>query len=150
MRLLIQRVKNASVAIEGKIKSTIDAGLFVLVGIEHDDTDEDIQYLSQKLVNLRIFDDENGVMNLSVIDAGGEIMIVSQFTLHARTRKGNRPSYVDAAKPEIAIPRYEQLCKSVESLINSPVKTGEFGADMQITLINDGPVTIWIDSKNKQ
>ena len=105
MRLLIQRVKNASVAIEGKIKSTIDAGLLVLVGIEHDDTDEDIQYLSQKLVNLRIFDDENGVMNLSVIDAGGEIMIVSQFTLHARTRKGNRPSYVDAAKPEIAIPR---------------------------------------------
>ena len=150
MRLLIQRVKEASVTIDGSIKSQINRGLLVFVGIENDDTENDIEYLSQKLVNLRIFDDENGVMNLSVLDVKGEILVVSQFTLHARTRKGNRPSYIDAAKPEISIPLYEKFCQEVEILLDKNVKTGEFGADMKVALINDGPVTIWMDSKNKE
>lgn len=147
MRILIQRVTNASVSISGKIVSEIQQGLLVLLGVENADDEKDIEYLSQKLVNLRIFNDENGVMNLSVQDVNGEIMIVSQFTLHARTRKGNRPSYIDAAKPEISIPMYEKFCKTVELLLNKPVKKGEFGADMQVNLVNDGPVTIWMDSK---
>lgn len=148
MRLLIQRVKKASVTISEKQVSEIGQGLLVFVGIENADDEKDIEYLSQKLVNLRIFNDENGVMNLSLLDVKGEVMIVSQFTLHARTRKGNRPSYIDAAKPEISIPIYEKFCKAVENLINKLVKTGEFGADMQVALVNDGPVTIWMDSKN--
>ncbi|MFV0392263.1 MAG: D-aminoacyl-tRNA deacylase [Paludibacteraceae bacterium] len=147
MRLLIQRVKEASVTISGNLFSEIGDGLLVFVGIENADDDKDIEFLSQKLVNLRIFNDENGVMNLSVQDVGGEIMLVSQFTLHARTRKGNRPSYIDAAKPEISIPLYEKFGKAVEKLTNKPLKTGKFGGDMQITLVNDGPVTIWMDSK---
>lgn len=147
MRILIQRVTNASVSISGKVVSEIGQGLLVLLGIENADDDKDIEYLSQKLVNLRIFNDENGVMNLSVLDVKGEVMVVSQFTLHARTRKGNRPSYIDAAKPDISVPLYEKFCSVVEKLLNIPVKTGEFGADMQVALVNDGPVTIWMDSK---
>lgn len=147
MRLLIQRVKNASVTIQNEKKSAIKEGLLVFLGIENGDNENDIAYLTQKLINLRIFDDENGVMNLSVKDVEGEILVVSQFTLHARTRKGNRPSYVDAAKPEIAIPLYQKFCEQVEELFQKPIQTGEFGADMQVELINDGPVTIWIDSK---
>lgn len=147
MRVLIQRVSNASVSISGKITSEIGNGLLVLLGIENADDEKDIEFLAQKLVNLRIFPDENGVMNLSVLDVKGEVLVVSQFTLHARTRKGNRPSYIDAAKPEISIPIYEKFIKYVEKLLNKPVKTGEFGANMQVSLVNDGPVTIWIDSK---
>lgn len=148
MRILIQRVANASVTISGDKVSEIGQGLLVLLGVENADNEKDIEYLSQKLVNLRIFDDDNGVMNRSVLDVDGEVMVVSQFTLHARTRKGNRPSYIDAAKPEISIPLYEQFCEAVEKLLNKPVKTGQFGADMQVALVNNGPVTIWIDSKN--
>ena len=147
MRIVIQRVSKASVSISGRIISEIETGLLVFLGIENVDNDSDIEYLAQKLVNLRIFNDENGVMNLSVMDVNGEILVVSQFTLHARTRKGNRPSYIDAAKPDISIPIYEKFCKALEVLQNKPVKTGEFGANMQVALINDGPVTIWIDSK---
>ena len=147
MRIVIQRVSKASVSISGRIISEIETGLLVFLGIENVDNDSDIEYLAQKLVNLRIFNDENGVMNLSVMDVNGEILVVSQFTLHARTRKGNRPSYIDAAKPDISIPIYEKFCKALEVLQKKPVKTGEFGANMQVALINDGPVTIWIDSK---
>lgn len=147
MRILIQRVSQASVSISGNVVSAIGQGLLVLLGVENADDEKDIEYLSQKLVNLRIFNDENGVMNLSVLDIKGEVMVVSQFTLHARTRKGNRPSYLDAAKPDISVPLYERFCKTVGNLLSKPVKTGEFGADMQVSLINDGPVTIWMDSK---
>ena len=147
MRIVIQRVSKASVSISGRIISEIETGLLVFLGIENVDNDSDIEYLAQKLVNLHIFNDENGVMNLSVMDVNGEILVVSQFTLHARTRKGNRPSYIDAAKPDISIPIYEKFCKALEVLQKKPVKTGEFGANMQVALINDGPVTIWIDSK---
>ena len=147
MRIVIQRVSKASVSISGRIISEIETGLLVFLGIENVDNDSDIEYLAQKLVNLRIFNDETGVMNLSVMDVNGEILVVSQFTLHARTRKGNRPSYIDAAKPDISIPIYEKFCKALEVLQKKPVKTGEFGANMQVALINDGPVTIWIDSK---
>lgn len=150
MRLLIQRVKEASVTIDDKLKSEIGNGLLVFVGIENADDEKDIEYLSQKLVNLRIFNDENGVMNLSVQDVKGDILVVSQFTLHARTRKGNRPSYIDAAKPEISIPLYEKFYSEVEILLGKKVNNGEFGADMKVALINDGPVTIWMDSKNKE
>ncbi|VBB47258.1 D-tyrosyl-tRNA(Tyr) deacylase [uncultured Paludibacter sp.] len=150
MRLLIQRVIEASVEIDGKIKSEIQKGLLVFVGIENADDEKDIEYLSQKLVSLRIFNDKNGVMNLSVLDVDGEILVVSQFTLHARTRKGNRPSYIDAAKPEISVPLYEKFCDETAFLLGKNVKTGEFGADMKVNLINDGPVTIWMDSKEKQ
>ena len=146
MRLLLQRVNNASVSIGEKVHSAIGRGLLVFVGIENADDKKDVEYLAQKLVNLRIFDDENGIMNLSVKDIDGEILIVSQFTLHARTRKGNRPSYIDAAKPEISVPLYEKFCNEVEILLGKKVKTGKFGADMQVSLINEGPVTIWIDS----
>jgi D-tyrosyl-tRNA(Tyr) deacylase len=150
MRIVIQRVKEAMVKVGDRITGSIETGLLILAGIEHDDTIEDCEWLSSKLVQLRIFDDENGVMNRSVTDINGEILVVSQFTLHASTRKGNRPSYVRAARPEAAIPLYELLCSTLEEKTGKKVATGEFGANMQVTLTNDGPVTILIDSKNKE
>jgi D-tyrosyl-tRNA(Tyr) deacylase len=150
MRTLIQRVQHASVTIDGKIKSQIGNGMLVLVGIEDRDTQEDIEWLTKKIANLRIFDDENGVMNRSVIDVKGEVMVVSQFTLHASTKKGNRPSYIHASKPDIAIPMYEAFCTEMKLQIGKEVQTGTFGADMKVELLNDGPVTIWIDSQNKE
>lgn len=150
MRTIIQRVKQSSVAIEGKVKSSIQQGLLVLVGIEEADTPDDVKWLSGKIVNLRIFDDKIGVMNLSVKDIQGEILVVSQFTLHASTKKGNRPSYLGAAKPETAIPVYENLVKQMELDFGKKIQTGEFGAMMEVILINDGPVTIWMDTKNKE
>lgn len=150
MRLVIQRVTHASVTIEGVLKSKIEKGLLILVGIEDADTDADINWLAQKVVNLRIFDDENGVMNRSVMDVEGEILIVSQFTLHAMTAKGNRPSYIRASKPDFAIPMYEKFCAKVSELLGKEVGTGEFGADMKVELLNDGPVTILIDSQRKE
>lgn len=150
MRLLIQRVSQASVTIDGKVKSGIAKGLLLFLGIEEADNSEDIEFLCKKTVNLRIFDDENGVMNKSVTDIDGEILVVSQFTLHASTKKGNRPSYIRAAKPDISIPLYDRFCETLTSIFGKPVQTGEFGADMKVALINDGPVTIWIDSKVKE
>jgi D-tyrosyl-tRNA(Tyr) deacylase len=150
MRLVIQRVTHASVTIESVLKSKINNGLLILVGIEDADTDADINWLAQKVVNLRIFDDENGVMNRSVTDINGEILIVSQFTLHAMTAKGNRPSYIRASKPDFAIPMYEKFCTKVSDLLGKPVGTGQFGADMKVELLNDGPVTILIDSQRKE
>ena len=150
MRLLIQRVKHASVAIGGDVRSRIGAGLLVLLGVGCDDTDEDIEYLAGKLVRLRIFDDEAGVMNLDVVQTGGEILVVSQFTLQASTRKGNRPSYIKAAPEAVSRPLYERFTARVAELLGRGVATGEFGADMQVELVNDGPVTIWMDSKNKE
>lgn len=149
MKVVIQRVSRASVTIDGKINAEIAAGLLVLVGIVDEDTDDDISWLSSKIANLRIFGDENGVMNLSVKEINGDIILVSQFTLHASTKKGNRPSYIQAAKPETAIPLYEKMILQLSAVINKKVQTGIFGADMKIELINDGPVTIIIDSKNK-
>ena len=150
MRVVIQKVTQASVSIENQIVASIDKGLLVLVGIEDTDTNDDIAWLSAKIVNLRVFDDDNGVMNLSVKEVGGEVLIVSQFTLHASTKKGNRPSYIKAARPEVAIPIYEAFIKQVESLLGKRVPTGQFGAMMQVSLCNDGPVTILIDTKNKE
>lgn len=150
MRLLIQRVTEARCRIEGAIHSQIGAGLVVLVGIGHDETHEDLTWLCKKLVQLRIFDDEAGVMNRSIEDIGGEVMIVSQFTLHAMTKRGNRPSWIKAAPEAISKPLYEEFVAMVESALGRSVATGQFGADMQIELINDGPVTIWIDSKNRE
>ena len=150
MRVVIQKVTQASVSIENQIVASIDKGLLVLVGIEDGDTNEDIAWLSSKIVNLRIFDDANGVMNLSVKEVEGEVLIVSQFTLHASTKKGNRPSYIKAARPEVAIPIYEAFIKQVETLLGKRVPTGQFGAMMQVSLCNDGPVTILIDTKNKE
>jgi len=150
MRVVIQKVTQASVSIENQIVASIDKGLLVLVGIEDSDANEDIVWLSAKIVNLRIFDDDNGVMNLSVKEVEGEVLIVSQFTLHASTKKGNRPSYIKAARPEVAIPIYEAFIKQVESLLGKRVSTGQFGAMMQVSLCNDGPVTILIDTKNKE
>lgn len=150
MRLLIQRVSDASVTIGKETRSSIKNGLVLLLGIEASDTEEDIEFLCKKTVNLRIFDDLNGVMNRSVRDIDGEIMVVSQFTLYASTKKGNRPSYLRAAKPEISVPLYEQFCTYLSALLQKPVQTGEFGADMQVHLVNNGPVTIWLDSKNKE
>ena len=150
MRLLIQRVSEASVTVDNKIKSTIKQGLLIFVGIINEDTKDDIEYLVKKAVNLRIFDDEYGVMNKSVIEIPGEVLVVSQFTLHASTKKGNRPSYIRAAKSEISIPLYEEFCSSLSEQLNKEVQTGEFGADMKVKLINDGPVTILIDSKNRE
>ena len=150
MRVVIQKVTQASVSIENQIVASINQGLLVLVGIEDTDTNDDIAWLSAKIVNLRVFDDANGVMNLSVKEVGGEVLIVSQFTLHASTKKGNRPSYIKAARPEVAIPIYEAFIKQVESLLGKRVPTGQFGAMMQVSLCNDGPVTILIDTKNKE
>ena len=150
MRAVIQRVSKASVAIDSKIYSQINEGLLVLLGIEDADTDEDIEWLSGKIINLRIFNDENGVMNISVKDIDGDILVVSQFTLHASTKKGNRPSYIKASKPEFAIPVYEKFVQQLNNDMGKQVHTGIFGADMQVELCNDGPVTIVIDSKNKE
>ena len=149
MRTLIQRVQHTSVTIDGQLKSKIGKGLLVLVGIEDRDTQEDIEWLCKKIANLRIFDDENGVMNRSVTETEGEVMVVSQFTLHASTKKGNRPSYIHASKPDVAIPMYEAFCAEMGLQIGKEVQTGTFGADMKVELVNDGPVTIWIDSQNK-
>ena len=149
MIAVIQRVANASVEIDLKIKAQIQAGLVVLVGIEDADALEDIEWLATKIVNLRIFNDAEGVMNVSVKDAGGEIILVSQFTLQASTKKGNRPSYIKAARPEVAIPLYEKFIVAVTSQLGKPVQTGEFGADMKVSFVNDGPVTIVIDTKNR-
>ncbi|WP_019538138.1 D-aminoacyl-tRNA deacylase [Proteiniphilum acetatigenes] len=150
MRLLIQRVREAAVHIDGQKISSIGEGMLLLVGIEEADNEEDIGFLCKKTVNLRIFDDGKGVMNRSVLETGGDILVVSQFTLHASTKKGNRPSYLRAAKPDISIPLYEQFCSTLSEMLLKPVATGEFGADMQVSLVNDGPVTIWIDSKNRE
>ncbi len=148
MRVLLQRVSEASVKIEGEINGQIDQGLLLLVGICAEDSHDDIDWLIQKIVNMRIFSDENGKMNLSIQDIQGEILVISQFTLHASTKKGNRPSFIDAARPEIAIPLYENFITQLK-LSNLNVQTGIFGADMKVSLVNDGPVTIWLDSKNK-
>ena len=150
MRLLIQRVAGASVTIDGEVRSQIGRGLLVLVGIEEADTREDIEWLAGKLCRLRIFDDTEGVMNLDVKQVEGEVMVVSQFTLHASTKKGNRPSYFRAAGEAISRPMYEKFVASVEQALGKKVATGEFGADMKVALVNDGPVTIWIDSRNKE
>lgn len=150
MRVVIQRATHASVTIDGHCKSAIGRGLMILIGIEETDGKEDIDWLCKKIVNLRIFDDENGVMNKSIQDIEGEILLVSQFTLHASTKKGNRPSYIRAAKPEISIPLYEQFCRELSSALGCEIGTGEFGADMKVELLNDGPVTICIDTKNKE
>ena len=150
MRAVIQRVTSASVSIGGKVKSAIGPGLMVLLGVGHADTAEDIDWLVRKLAALRIFDDEVGVMNRSVVDVGGEALVVSQFTLMASTRKGNRPSYIHAAGHELAVPLYEQFCTALSAAIGKPVGTGEFGENMQVALVNDGPVTICIDTKNRE
>ncbi|MBR5331856.1 MAG: D-tyrosyl-tRNA(Tyr) deacylase [Muribaculaceae bacterium] len=150
MRLVIQRVSRASVTVDGELKSSIGKGLMVLVGVEHDDTLEDVKWLVGKTTALRIFDDENGVMNRSVIDAGGDVLAVSQFTLTASTRKGNRPSYIRAAGHDVAVPLYEAYCDQVGQALGKPTGKGVFGADMKVELINDGPVTIIIDSKLKE
>jgi D-tyrosyl-tRNA(Tyr) deacylase len=150
MRVIIQRVRSASVSINENIIAAINAGLLVFAGIEDADKDDDIEWLSNKIVNLRIFDDENKVPNISVKDIGGDILLVSQFTLHASTKKGNTPSYIRASKPETAIPHYEKLISQLQTDLGKKIFTGEFGADMQVELLNDGPVTIIIDSKNKE
>ena len=150
MKTVIQRVKRASVSIGGTITSSIGKGLMVLVGIEDADDDSDVEWLCNKIVQLRIFDDNEGVMNLSVLETGGEILAVSQFTLHAKTRKGNRPSYIMAARPEKAVPLYNKFVKKLSELMGKEIKTGEFGAMMDIELVNEGPVTIIIDTKNKE
>lgn len=150
MRAVIQRVTQANVVINNNVRSSISKGLLILVGIEDSDTTEDLIWLSGKVVNLRIFNDAAGVMNESVIEQGGDILVVSQFTLHASTKKGNRPSYIRASKPPVAIPLYEQFVQQLQTDLGKPVFTGEFGADMKVSLLNDGPVTIIIDTKNKE
>jgi D-tyrosyl-tRNA(Tyr) deacylase len=150
MRIVVQRVSHASVTVEEQISGKIESGLLVLLGIEDADTEEDIQWLSNKIINLRIFNDEQGVMNRSVIESGGDILLVSQFTLHASTKKGNRPSYIRASKPDIAIPMYEKMIAQLEKDMRKKIQTGIFGADMKVALLNDGPVTIVIDSKAKE
>jgi len=150
MVAVLQRSSSASVTINGNIRSSIGKGLVILVGIEDADGPEDIEWLASKIVNLRIFNDSDGVMNVSIKDDGGDIIVVSQFTLQASTKKGNRPSYIKVARPEVAIPLYEAFVKAVENALGKPVQTGEFGADMKVALVNDGPVTILIDTKNKQ
>lgn len=150
MIAVIQRVSEASVTIEQQVKGAIDTGLLVLLGIASEDNDEDIEWLVKKIINLRIFGDEEGKMNLSLNDVQGDILLISQFTLHASTKKGNRPSYIKAAKPDIAIPLYERFIKVMEQQLGKPIATGEFGADMKVRLLNDGPVTIMIDTRNKQ
>ena len=150
MKAVIQRVSKANVKVEEKVTGEIEEGLLVLLGIEDADTEEDMQWLSGKIVNLRIFNDENGVMNKSVIDVKGNILLVSQFTLHASTKKGNRPSYIKASKPDFAIPMYEKMISQLEADLGRKIQTGIFGADMKVELLNDGPVTIVIDTKNKE
>jgi len=150
MRTVIQRTRSASVTINGVCKSKIGQGLLVLVGVEEADSDEDIAWLSKKIVNLRIFDDEQGIMNKSVIDVNGEILVISQFTLFASTKKGNRPSYIRAGKHEVTVPLYEKFCHTLSEMLGKEIGTGEFGAEMKVELINDGPVTICIDTKNKE
>jgi D-tyrosyl-tRNA(Tyr) deacylase len=150
MKVVIQRVAKSSVTINGKIKSSIGRGLLVLVGIEDADTVEDITWLSSKIINLRIFNDENDVMNLSLKDINAELLLISQFTLQASTKKGNRPSYLKASKPEIAIPLYEKMIDQLEIDLGKPIQTGQFGTDMKVDLLNDGPVTIIIDTKNRE
>lgn len=150
MKAVIQRVTEASVTIEGKVKSKIEKGLLILLGIEDVDTKNDIEWLCKKITNLRIFGDENGVMNLSVKDVQGAMIVVSQFTLHASTKKGNRPSYLKASKPDIAIPLYESFVEELKIISELDIQTGEFGADMKVALLNDGPVTIIMDTQNKE
>ncbi|MCK9160110.1 MAG: D-aminoacyl-tRNA deacylase [Bacteroidaceae bacterium] len=150
MRVVIQRTSKASVTIKDREKETIEKGLLILVGIEEADNQEDIDWLCRKIVNMRIFDDENGVMNKSVLDEKGEILVISQFTLQASTKKGNRPSYIKAAKAEISVPLYEKFCKDLEKALGKKIRTGVFGADMKVELVNDGPVTICMDTKNKE
>jgi D-aminoacyl-tRNA deacylase len=150
MRVVLQRVKEASVTIEGVIKSEIKEGLLILVGIENEDTTDDIQWLASKIAQMRIFSDEAGLMNRSVMDIAGEMLVISQFTLHASTKKGNRPSFLKAARPDTAIPMYENFVSKLKELSGLNVLTGEFGADMKVALLNDGPVTILIDSKNRE
>jgi len=150
MRAVVQRVTEAEVVIDGKLKSSIGSGLLILLGIEDSDSNDDIEWLSNKIVSLRIFDDANGVMNLSVKEIDGAILLVSQFTLHASTKKGNRPSYLRASKPDYAIPVYEKMISQLEKDLGKKILTGEFGADMKVKLLNDGPVTIVIDTKNKE
>jgi D-aminoacyl-tRNA deacylase len=150
MRVVIQRVSNASVTVEGKVTGQIENGLLVLVGIEDADNDDDISWLSNKIINMRIFNDDEGVMNKSLLDVGGNILLISQFTLHASTKKGNRPSYIKASKPPIAIPLYEKMIAELETQLGKKIQTGIFGADMKVQLLNDGPVTIVMDSKNRE
>lgn len=150
MKIVVQRVSKASVTIDGEKKASIQKGLLILLGIENEDAQEDIDWLVRKISNLRIFNDENGVMNKSLLNIDGEVIVVSQFTLHASTKKGNRPSYIKAAKPDIAIPLYKKFISTLEKETSKKVQTGEFGADMKVELLNDGPVTIIIDSKNKE
>lgn len=150
MRIVIQRVSEASVSIKGTVKSSIQQGFLILLGIGEDDNEDDIEWLVKKVVNLRVFDDEQGVMNKSILDVNGEILVVSQFTLMASYKKGNRPSYIHAAKHEISIPLYQQFCKRLSAQLGKEVGTGEFGADMQVKLVNDGPVTICMDTHNKE
>lgn len=150
MRAVIQRVSQASVTINGQLKGEIQKGLMVLLGVEDLDAKEDVEWLAKKIANMRIFDDEAGVMNESAIDKGYEALVISQFTLHASTKKGNRPSYIRAAKPDIAVPLYEDFVKQLSDLLGKAVKTGEFGADMKVSLVNDGPVTITMDTKQKE
>ena len=149
MIAVIQRVSEASVKIENEIKGNINYGLMILLGIEEDDNQEDIEWLTRKIINMRIFNDDNGVMNKSLLDVNGEILLISQFTLHASTKKGNLPSYIKAAKPDIAIPLYEKMLNELDQQITTEIQSGEFGADMKVSLVNDGPVTIILDSKNK-
>ncbi|WP_405395559.1 D-aminoacyl-tRNA deacylase [Maribacter sp. Asnod2-G09] len=149
MRAVIQRVSKASVTVDGKQISAIEQGVLILIGIENEDTQDDIDWLTNKIVNLRIFNDDNGVMNMSLLATKGDAIVVSQFTLHASTKKGNRPSYIKAARPEVAIPLYEAFIATIESKMDKKVGTGIFGADMKVELLNDGPVTILIDTKNK-
>lgn len=150
MKAVIQRVSEASVTIDGKVKSAIENGLLILLGCANEDTTEDITWLCRKTVNMRIFNDEKDVMNKSILDINGEILVISQFTLMASTKKGNRPSYIKAAKPDVAVPLYENFVKELEKQLGKPVGTGEFGADMKVKLLNDGPVTIILDTKNKE
>lgn len=150
MRVVVQRVKEARVSIREQVKSSIGEGLLVLLGIEESDSQEDIDWLCRKITELRIFNDENGVMNRSIMEIGGDIIVVSQFTLMASTRKGNRPSYIRAARPDVSIPLYEAFCRHISARLGKPIGTGEFGADMQVSLLNDGPVTICMDTKNKE
>lgn len=150
MRVVLQRVSEASVTIDGKVNAEIKKGLLILLGIEHEDSEEDIEWLCGKIAKIRVFNDDNGIMNESLLQVNGDVIVVSQFTLHAGTKKGNRPSYIKAAKPDIAVPLYEKFVKRMEQEIGKPVGTGEFGADMKVALLNDGPVTILIDSKNRE